>query len=106
MASQPIWLQFIEIMVLTDLTQYWVHRVFHRVPFLWSFHAVHHSAQTMDWLAGSRMHVVEIVVLRGITVIPMYALGFRRIGAEGLHPLHLPALDAHPRQRAASISAG
>jgi sterol desaturase/sphingolipid hydroxylase (fatty acid hydroxylase superfamily) len=76
MASQPIWLQVIEIMILTDLTQYWVHRVFHRVPFLWGFHSVHHSAQKMDWLAGSRMHVVEIVALRGITVIPMYALGF------------------------------
>ena len=75
-ASQPIWLQVIEIMVLTDLTQYWVHRVFHRVPFLWGFHSVHHSTQTMDWLAGSRMHVVEIVALRGITVIPMYVLGF------------------------------
>ena len=75
-ASQPIWLQVIEIMVLTDLTQYWVHRLFHRIPFLWGFHSVHHSTRTMDWLAGSRMHVVEIVALRGITVIPMYALGF------------------------------
>ena len=75
-ASQPIWVQVIEIMVLTDLTQYWVHRVFHRVPRLWRFHAVHHSTRTMDWLAGSRMHVVEIVLLRGITVIPMYVLGF------------------------------
>jgi len=75
-ASQPIWLQIIEIMVLTDLTQYWVHRLFHRIPFLWGFHSVHHSTRTMDWLAGSRMHVVEIVALRGITVIPMYALGF------------------------------
>jgi sterol desaturase/sphingolipid hydroxylase (fatty acid hydroxylase superfamily) len=79
MASQPIWLQVIEIMVLTDLTQYWVHRVFHRVPFLWRFHAVHHSAQAMDWLAGSRMHLVEVVALRGLTVIPMYALGYADI---------------------------
>ena len=75
-ASQPLWLQVIEIMVLTDLTQYWVHRVFHRVPFLWRFHAVHHSTRAMDWLAGSRMHLVEIVALRGLTVIPMYVLGF------------------------------
>lgn len=75
-ASQPVWLQFIEIMFLTDFVQYWVHRVFHQVPFLWRFHAVHHSAQAMDWLAGSRMHVMEIIVLRGITIIPMYVLGF------------------------------
>lgn len=76
--SQPVVLQFLEIMFLTDLVQYWVHRAFHRFGFLWSFHAVHHSAQVMDWLASSRMHVVEIVCLRGLTVIPMYVLGFTR----------------------------
>ncbi len=74
--SQPVVLQFFEIMFLTDLVQYWVHRAFHRVPWLWKFHAVHHSAQVMDWLASSRMHFVEIVFLRGLTVIPMYVLGF------------------------------
>ena len=30
----------------------------------------------MDWLAGSRMHFVEIVVLRSLTAIPMFAMGF------------------------------
>lgn len=75
-SAQPIWLQVIEIMFLTDFVQYWFHRAFHRIPFLWKFHAVHHSAQKMDWLAGSRMHIVEIVGLRGMTIIPMYALGF------------------------------
>jgi len=74
--SQPLLLQFVEIMFLTDLVQYWVHRLFHRVGFLWQFHAVHHSAQMMDWVAGSRMHFFEIVFLRGFTVIPMYILGF------------------------------
>jgi len=75
-AAQPVWLQVVEIMFLTDLVQYWLHRAFHRSAFLWRFHAVHHSAPVLDWLAGSRMHVVEIVVLRGMTVIPMYVLGF------------------------------
>jgi sterol desaturase/sphingolipid hydroxylase (fatty acid hydroxylase superfamily) len=75
-ASQPIILQFLEMMILTDLVQYWMHRCFHRLSFLWNFHAVHHSTQTMDWLASSRMHFVEIVCLRGFTVIPMYVLGF------------------------------
>ena len=51
-------------MFLTDFVQYWFHRAFHRIPFLWGFHAVHHSAQKMDWLAGSRMHIVEIIGLR------------------------------------------
>jgi len=74
--SQPLVLQFVEIMFLTDLVQYWVHRAFHRFAFLWNFHAIHHSSQAMDWLASSRMHFLEIVCLRGCTVIPMYVLGF------------------------------
>jgi sterol desaturase/sphingolipid hydroxylase (fatty acid hydroxylase superfamily) len=76
MAGQPVWLQILEIMFLTDFVQYWLHRAFHQVPFLWNFHAVHHSARKMDWMAGSRMHLFEIVALRGFTVIPMYALGY------------------------------
>jgi hypothetical protein len=69
-------MQFFEVMVLTDFCQYWFHRAFHRFPFLWGFHAVHHSATTMDWLAGARMHFVEIVLLRGLTSLPLLTLGF------------------------------
>ena len=75
-AGLPFLVQFASIMFLTDLVQYWVHRAFHRVPWLWHFHAVHHSAQSLDWMAGARMHFCEIVALRGMTVMPMMVLGF------------------------------
>ncbi|MEO8531744.1 MAG: sterol desaturase family protein [Deltaproteobacteria bacterium] len=74
--SQPFVLQVIEIMFLTDLAQYWLHRAFHRIPALWKFHAVHHSAQSMDWLAGARMHFLEVITLRAVTATPMFVLGF------------------------------
>jgi sterol desaturase/sphingolipid hydroxylase (fatty acid hydroxylase superfamily) len=74
--GQPLLLQFLEIMFLTDLVEYWVHRTFHRIPALWKFHAVHHSVSAMDWLAGSRMHFFEIVTLRALTAIPMMTFGF------------------------------
>jgi sterol desaturase/sphingolipid hydroxylase (fatty acid hydroxylase superfamily) len=77
-ANQPIALQVLEIMLLTDLFQYWFHRLFHEIPFLWRFHAVHHSTTKMDWLASSRMHVFEIVGLRAVTIIPMFTLGFNQ----------------------------
>jgi sterol desaturase/sphingolipid hydroxylase (fatty acid hydroxylase superfamily) len=80
--SQPAILELIEIMFLTDLVQYWVHRAFHRVPFLWGMHAVHHSARAMDWMAAARMHFIEIIALRSFTVIPMMILGFTNL------PLH------------------
>jgi sterol desaturase/sphingolipid hydroxylase (fatty acid hydroxylase superfamily) len=75
-ASLPWLLQFAIVLVLSDVAQYWYHRLFHKVPFLWGFHAVHHSAKSMDWLAGSRMHFVEIILLRAITSLPLFTLGF------------------------------
>ena len=74
--DQPFWIQIVLIMLFTDFVQYWLHRAFHQVPWLWRFHAVHHSAKSMDWLAGARMHFIEIVVLRSTTAIPMFTMGF------------------------------
>ena len=75
-ASQPLWLQFLEILLVVDLATYWVHRTFHQVPWLWSFHAIHHSSQHLDWLAGSRMHVVDVLVTRSAAFLPVFVLGF------------------------------
>ena len=75
-ASQPIWLQFIEILLAADLVTYWVHRTFHRVPWLWNFHAIHHSSQELDWLAGSRMHIVDALATRAMAFVPIFVLGF------------------------------
>lgn len=74
--SQPAIVQFLELLILTDLVQYAVHRTFHTVPWLWRFHAVHHSIETMDWIAGSRLHLLDIVVTRGASYVPAYVLGF------------------------------
>jgi len=74
--SLPSALQCLLLILVADLTQYWVHRAFHAVPLLWRFHAVHHSAEQMDWLAGSRLHLVDVAVTRGLTYVPIYVLGF------------------------------
>ncbi|PAL21390.1 sterol desaturase family protein [Sphingopyxis sp. GW247-27LB] len=75
-ASLPWIVQFAIVLVASDFVQYWFHRSFHKFPFLWGFHAIHHSAKSMDWLAGSRMHFVEIILLRSITSLPLFTLGF------------------------------
>jgi len=75
-AGQPVLLQFAEILVIADLTQYTTHRLFHAVPWLWRFHQIHHSAQCLDWLAASRLHLVDIVVTRAVGFVPVYVLGF------------------------------
>jgi len=75
-AAQPLWLQFVQILLVVDFVTYWVHRAFHQVPVLWNFHAIHHSSLQLDWLAGSRMHVVDVLVTRAAGFIPIFILGF------------------------------
>jgi len=70
--------QLLLCILVADFMQYWTHRAYHEVPFLWKFHAVHHSAKTMDWLAGSRMHVLELLLTRVSVLGPLYVFGFEK----------------------------
>jgi sterol desaturase/sphingolipid hydroxylase (fatty acid hydroxylase superfamily) len=81
-ADLPLFIQVPAIMLGADFFQYWGHRAFHHFPWLWRFHAVHHSAQRMDWMSGARMHFLEILLMRSITAIPMFALGFTPLAIE------------------------
>ena len=68
--------QLFLVLFVSDLFQYSAHYFFHKIPFLWRFHAIHHSTKHLDWLAGSRTHFVDLVVVRSISFIPLYAFGF------------------------------
>lgn len=74
--AQPVWVQAIEVIVLADVGFYLAHRAFHRVPFLWKFHVIHHSIEEMDWLAGHRVHPVDQVLTKAASYLPVLALGF------------------------------
>ncbi|MEW6641870.1 MAG: sterol desaturase family protein [Pseudomonadota bacterium] len=75
-SALPLWIQIPLAILLSDLGFYWVHRMFHVVPWLWQFHAIHHSIEELDWLAGARIHPVDQVVTKGVSLIPIFALGF------------------------------
>jgi sterol desaturase/sphingolipid hydroxylase (fatty acid hydroxylase superfamily) len=72
----PLVMQVPALLLVADFTQYWVHRGFHASRWLWPFHAIHHSIEQMDWLAGSRLHLVDVIVTRGLTYVPIFVLGF------------------------------
>src|SRR3954447_15335871 len=67
--------QFVVILVSADLVEYAIHRAMHEVPALWRIHAVHHSVEHMDWLAGSRLHILEPLVTRALVMLPAFILG-------------------------------
>ena len=74
----PFWAGLFLIILVADLVQYWTHRAYHEVPTLWRLHAVHHSVKSMDWLAGSRQHVLELLITRTLVLAPIYVLGFSK----------------------------
>jgi len=63
--------QFLLAVLVADLAEYAIHRAFHVVPWLWRFHAVHHSSPALDWIAGSRSHLFDDLAVRGFILIPM-----------------------------------
>lgn len=74
--KQSLWLQVPAAFVLSDVGYYVSHRMFHRVPFLWRFHAVHHSIEELDWLAAHRVHPVDQIVTMVLSLTPVLLLGF------------------------------
>ncbi|MCP4499094.1 MAG: sterol desaturase family protein [Deltaproteobacteria bacterium] len=58
------------LFVTWDLSRFGVHVAMHRIPFLWRFHAVHHSAEVLTPLTLFRVHPVEtlLVQIRGVLV--------------------------------------
>ncbi len=56
---------------------YWGHPLTHQLPFLWRFHAVHHSIEQMDWVASGRLHPLDAAFTQAFTVFPLFLLGYR-----------------------------
>lgn len=75
-AHQPGYLQFTCAIAVAELSFYLVHRLFHKIPSLWKFHAIHHSSQHLDWLAAVRFHPVDMVAARLGIGVPLVILGF------------------------------
>lgn len=74
--GMPFWLQILLLFLVRDFTQWNIHRLLHRVPFLWNFHKVHHSVKEMGFAAHLRFHWMESVIYNTIQFIPLALLGF------------------------------
>jgi sterol desaturase/sphingolipid hydroxylase (fatty acid hydroxylase superfamily) len=74
--AQPRAAQLVEIFLLAELGSYAAHRLSHGVPWLWRFHAVHHSTEELDWLAAHRQHPVEALFHLAIANLPVALFGF------------------------------
>ncbi|MES2290023.1 MAG: sterol desaturase family protein [Pseudomonadota bacterium] len=74
-AALPLGVTIVLAILVAEIGSYWVHRWCHRSPYLWQFHAVHHTPDHLDWLVNTRAHPVDIVVTRLGGLVPIYLLG-------------------------------
>ncbi len=81
LAGLPGWALLLGTFVVMQVGAYWGHRWSHEIPFLWRFHAVHHSAEHMDWLVNTRAHPVDMVFERICSLAPVCALGLAGPGS-------------------------
>ncbi|WP_419863517.1 sterol desaturase family protein [Candidatus Poriferisodalis sp.] len=79
--SWPVWLQAALMLVVADFFRYWLHRAFHRLPFMWRWHAVHHSPHRLYWLNVGRFHPAEKAVQYCVDALPFVLVG---VGTEVL----------------------
>jgi sterol desaturase/sphingolipid hydroxylase (fatty acid hydroxylase superfamily) len=75
--SWPIagWGSFVAAFLLLDLLRYVVHRCKHAVPFLWRFHALHHSDPDVDVTTTVRLHPIEYLLNSGVFWLTAILLG-------------------------------
>jgi sterol desaturase/sphingolipid hydroxylase (fatty acid hydroxylase superfamily) len=75
-ASWPVWAQWVVMFVIADFIQWKVHRMLHRVPWMWEFHKLHHSVKEMGFAAHLRFHWMETIIYKTIQYIPLAMIGF------------------------------
>ncbi|MGA0602478.1 sterol desaturase family protein [Caulobacter sp. KR2-114] len=71
----PLAVQALLVLFVTDVLQYWLHRLFHGHA-LWPFHAIHHSSRHVDWTTTYRIHPAQFVVYSGMVAAIVQTLGF------------------------------
>ena len=91
----PWLVQFFLAVLVADLAEYFIHRAFHKVPLMWRFHAIHHSSNSLDWIAGSRSHIVDDVAVRGFILIPMMCVFSHNMLVAYLFFVNIHATWAH-----------
>ncbi|MGX9714840.1 sterol desaturase [Janthinobacterium sp. BJB301] len=83
LSALPLWGKILLGLLIGEVGTYWGHRLSHEIPWLWRYHAVHHSTEQLYFLANTRTHPVDMVVTRLFGLTPLYLLGLAGPSAAG-----------------------
>lgn len=88
-AELPTGVRLLAALVVAEFGAYWGHRWSHEQPWLWRFHAIHHSPQEIDWLVNTRAHPLDMAFHRFCGLVPTYVLGLAQPTADRLDTVPL-----------------
>ena len=71
----PLMAQLALAMVISQLFEYWAHRLMHEWGPLWRLHAVHHSPGRLYWLNAGRFHPMDTLLSFTVSQVPLIVLG-------------------------------
>ena len=67
-ASLPVSIQVIVVILISDFIGWFDHWVRHKVPFLWEFHKIHHSPRELNFFTNMRLHPVDYLAISTIGI--------------------------------------
>jgi len=75
LVTLPGWVAILVSIIFFDLAIYLQHVVFHKVPYLWRLHRMHHADTGIDVTTGLRFHPLEILISMAIKFAVILVLG-------------------------------
>ncbi len=71
----PVWAYYLILFLVGDFVSWNVHRILHRIDWMWEFHKVHHSVAQMGFAAHVRYHWMENLIYWVFRFLPFAILG-------------------------------
>jgi sterol desaturase/sphingolipid hydroxylase (fatty acid hydroxylase superfamily) len=62
-------------LIVIGLTDYWAHRLLHRVPLLWHVHKIHHAPTQLNWASTFQQHFAMSITSAPLLTVSTLLLG-------------------------------
>ena len=83
------YLLWILAFICIDFSQYWIHRLKHKVNIFWNIHVIHHSSEEFNLACALRQSISNLIGFTALFLIPAAILGIPYEIISILTPLHL-----------------
>ncbi|WP_103070511.1 sterol desaturase family protein [Aquimarina sediminis] len=86
---QTIFFYTLALTIVGDFLTYIIHFLMHKIPFLWEFHKVHHSATKLIPITQYRIHPIELIInnAKGILVFGVLTGVFDYLSDNQVHKI-------------------